>query len=233
MFRSGLAPPLLQPLVASLVVLVLTIAWRFMVADKDKRLLRQSFALYLAPAVVGRMLASSRPPELGGEARTVTIYFSDVAGFSSFSEHMQPHEIVALMNDYLSAMTGIIEEHGGVDKYIGDAIVAVFGAPADDPHHAANGVRAARNRCGSTRPWPRVRCRQRGRPTSMPTGEGWSDGAPGPSRRLRPPSRAPLPVIPPPRPSTRAPFIAQRIRRRRAGSRSTIWMGSSRSGRWR
>lgn len=143
-FRSGLALPLLQPLVASLVVLVLTIAWRFMVADKDKRLLRQSFALYLAPAVIDRMLASSRPPELGGEARTVTIYFSDVAGFSSFSEHMQPHEIVALMNDYLSAMTGIIEEQGGfVDKYIGDAIVAVFGAPADDPHHAANAVRAA------------------------------------------------------------------------------------------
>ena len=143
-FRSGLALPLLLPLVASLVVLVLTIAWRFMVADKDKRLLRQSFALYLAPAVIDRMLASSRPPELGGEARTVTIYFSDVAGFSSFSERMQPHEIVALMNDYLSAMTEIIEQEGGfVDKYIGDAIVAVFGAPADDPRHAAAAVRAA------------------------------------------------------------------------------------------
>lgn len=143
-FRSGLALPLLQPLVASLLALVLTVAWRFMVADRDKRLLRQSFALYLAPAVIDRMLASSRPPELGGEARTVTIYFSDVAGFSSFSEHMQPHEIVALMNDYLSAMTEIIEAEGGfVDKYIGDAIVAVFGAPADDPHHAASAVRAA------------------------------------------------------------------------------------------
>jgi len=143
-FRGGLALPLLQPLVASLAVLVLAIAWRFMVADKDKRLLRQSFALYLAPAVIDRMLASSRPPELGGEARTVTIYFSDVAGFSSFSEHMQPHDIVALMNDYLSAMTDIIEAEGGfVDKYIGDAIVAVFGAPADDPGHAASAVRTA------------------------------------------------------------------------------------------
>lgn len=143
-FRSGLALPLLQPLLASLAVLVVAVAWRFMVADKDKRLLRQSFALYLAPAVIDRMLASSRPPELGGEARTVTIYFSDVAGFSSFSEHMQPHEIVALMNDYLSAMTDIIEAEGGfVDKYIGDAIVAVFGAPAEDVGHAASAVRAA------------------------------------------------------------------------------------------
>lgn len=149
-FRGGLALPLLQPLLASLAVLVATVGYRFMVADKDKRLLRQSFALYLAPAVIDRMLSSSRPPELGGEARTVTVYFSDVAGFSSFSEHMQPAEIVAMMNEYLSAMTDIIEAEGGfVDKYIGDAIVAVFGAPADDPEHAASAVRAA------------LRCRQR------------------------------------------------------------------------
>ncbi len=143
-FRGGLALPLLSPLLASLAMLAITVGYRFMVADKDKRLLRQSFALYLAPAVIDRMLASNKPPELGGEARTVTIYFSDVAGFSSFSEHMQPHEIVALMNDYLSAMTDIIEQEGGfVDKYIGDAIVAVFGAPAEDPGHAANAVCAA------------------------------------------------------------------------------------------
>lgn len=149
-FRSGLALPLLQPLLASLAALAVTVGYRFMVADKDKRLLRQSFALYLAPAVIDRMLSSSRPPQLGGESRTVTIYFSDVAGFSSFSEHMQPAEIVAMMNEYLSAMTDIIEAEGGfVDKYIGDAIVAVFGAPADDPEHAASAVRAA------------LRCRQR------------------------------------------------------------------------
>lgn len=143
-FRTALALPLLQPLLSSLVALALGIGYRFIVSDKDKRLLRQSFALYLAPAVIDRMLASSRPPELGGEARTVTIYFSDVAGFSTFTERMTPAEVVALMNTYLSAMTDIIEEEGGfVDKYIGDAIVAVFGAPLDDPAHAARAVRAA------------------------------------------------------------------------------------------
>ncbi len=143
-FRSGLALPLIQPIVASLAILSITVGYRFMVADKDKRLLRQSFGLYLAPAVIDRMLSSSQLPELGGEARIVTIYFSDVAGFSSFSEHMKPVEIVAMMNTYLSAMTDIIESEGGfVDKYIGDAIVAVFGAPADDPAHAAAATRAA------------------------------------------------------------------------------------------
>jgi adenylate cyclase len=81
---------------------------------------------------------------LGGEARAITSFFSDVAGFSTLSENRSPGEIVALMNEYLSAMTDIIEAHGGfVDKYIGDAIAAMFGAPLDDPAHATNAVRAA------------------------------------------------------------------------------------------
>jgi adenylate cyclase len=76
--------------------------------------------------------------------RNVTVFFSDIAGFSSIAEEMTPAALVTLMNAYLSAMTDIIEECGGyVDKYIGDSIVAVFGAPADDPEHARNAVRAA------------------------------------------------------------------------------------------
>ena len=143
-FRNGVALPLPQPPLAALAALAFAVGYRFMVADKDKRLLRESFALYLAPAVIDRMLASNKPPELGGELRTVTVYFSDVAGFSSFTENMAPAAIVALMNLYLSAMTEIIEEEGGfVDKYIGDAIVAVFGAPVDAADHAARAVRAA------------------------------------------------------------------------------------------
>jgi adenylate cyclase len=106
--------------------------------------LRQNFAFYLAPAVIEKLMASNKPPVLGGEVRNVTVYFSDIADFSSISENIQPEALVAAMNEYLSAMTDIIEAHGGfVDKYIGDAIVAVFGAPLDDDDHAANGVRAA------------------------------------------------------------------------------------------
>jgi adenylate cyclase len=144
MFRSAFSLPLIEPLIAGLLALAATIAYRFMVADKDKRLLRKSFGLYLAPAIVEKMLASSRLPALGGETRSVTVFFSDVAGFSSLAEAMSPADLVLLMNKYLSAMTEIIEVNGGfVDKYIGDAIVAVFGAPLDDPDHARNAVRAA------------------------------------------------------------------------------------------
>ncbi len=138
------ALPLTEPLIAGLLALGATIGYRFAIADQDKRLLRQSFALYLAPEVIEKLMASHKPPVLGGELRNITVLFSDVAGFSSFSEAMAPGELVTLMNTYLTAMTDIIETHGGfVDKYIGDAIVAVFGAPLDDPDHAAHAVRAA------------------------------------------------------------------------------------------
>ncbi|MDP2008005.1 MAG: adenylate/guanylate cyclase domain-containing protein, partial [Rubrivivax sp.] len=103
-----------------------------------------SFGLYLSPRVIEQMVQADRLPALGGEQREVTVFFSDIAGFSSFSETLSPTELVALMNAYLSAMTEVIEDAGGyVDKYIGDAIVAVFGAPADDAGHARHAVRAA------------------------------------------------------------------------------------------
>jgi class 3 adenylate cyclase/CHASE2 domain-containing sensor protein len=144
MFRHAVALPLAEPLIAGLLALGATIGYRFVTADKDKRLLRQSFALYLAPEVIEKLMASRRPPVLGGEMRSVTEFFSDLAGFSSFAETMTPRELVALMNTYFAAMAEVIEAHGGfVDKYIGDAIVAVFGAPLDDGDHAVHAVRAA------------------------------------------------------------------------------------------
>jgi adenylate cyclase len=143
-FHHGMALPVVEPFIAGLGALVATIGYRFVATDKDRRLLQKSFALYLAPHVINRMLASNKLPELGGETRNVTAFFSDIEGFSLIAEKMSPDGLVALMNAYLSDMTDVIESHGGyVDKYIGDSVVAVFGAPADDPDHAANAARAA------------------------------------------------------------------------------------------
>src|SRR5499427_9274337 len=144
---SPLALPLIEPLLAGVVRLGATTGFRFLVADKDRRFLRKSFALYLAPSVIEKMVSANQPPALGGETRNVTIFFSDLAGFSSISEALAPPDLVHFMNEYLSAMTDIIQEQGGfVDKYIGDAIVAVFGAPLDDPNHTENAVNAALRR---------------------------------------------------------------------------------------
>ncbi|MGX1325117.1 adenylate cyclase [Bradyrhizobium sp. USDA 377] len=143
-FVHALALPLTEPALASLASLAMMIGYRFVLADRDERFLRKSFALYLAPEVIETMVASGKMPALGGEMRNVTMFFSDLSGFSSIAETMTPGELVTLMNEYLSAMTDIIEGHGGyVDKYIGDSIVAMFGAPADDPAHARNAVHAA------------------------------------------------------------------------------------------
>ncbi|MDE2379398.1 adenylate/guanylate cyclase domain-containing protein [Bradyrhizobium sp.] len=141
---SPLALPLSEPILAGFMALAIMVGYRFVIADQEERFLRKSFALYLAPQVIDSMMNSEKMPELGGEMRNVTVFFSDVAGFSTFSEKMSPSALVALMNEYLSAMTDIIESHGGyVDKYVGDSIVAVFGAPVSDRDHACNAVRAA------------------------------------------------------------------------------------------
>ncbi|HYB57578.1 MAG TPA: adenylate/guanylate cyclase domain-containing protein [Alphaproteobacteria bacterium] len=143
-FRGGLALPLVAPPLAAALSCALLLGYRFAVTDRDKRLVRNSFKLYLAPAVVDRMLDADRLPELGGEMRKVTVFFSDLAGFATLSEGISPQELVALMNEYLTAMTDIIEAEGGfVDKYIGDAILAIFGAPLDDAQHELHAVRAA------------------------------------------------------------------------------------------
>jgi adenylate cyclase len=147
-FKFGTVIPVVEPFVAGLGALALTIGYRLVVADKNRRLLQKSFGLYLAPDVINRMLSSNKLPELGGETREVTVFFSDLVGFSEIAEQSTPDSLTALMNEYLSAMTDIIESRGGyVDKYIGDSIVAVFGAPADDPNHAANAARAALDCC--------------------------------------------------------------------------------------
>lgn len=143
-FSRAMVLPLSEPFAAGLAALAIIIAWRLVVTDRGQRLLRKSFALYLAPQVIDQMLLSNRLPALGGETRNVTVFFSDLEGFSAISERMSPTELVAFMNEYLSEMTDIIESQGGyVEKYIGDSIVAVFGAPVDDTEHASHAAAAA------------------------------------------------------------------------------------------
>jgi len=143
-FSQNLLIPFLIPILGSVFVYISSSGYRFGISDRDKRFLRKTFELYLAPAVIDKLVGSDKAPVLDGENRTVTVLFSDLVGFTSISEGLSPKELVHFINEYLSEMTAIIEDHGGfVDKFIGDAIVAVFGAPHDDAEHADNAVRAA------------------------------------------------------------------------------------------
>ena len=109
-----------------------------------KRIYRDTFKQYMSHEYIEQLVADPSLLRLGGERKELTIYFSDVQGFTSISERLSPEELTALLNDYLSAMTDIIQEEGGtIDKYEGDAIVAFWNAPLSLPDHAVRGVRAA------------------------------------------------------------------------------------------
>ena len=144
-FNGNFVLPLLDPIVGGAFLFSLLAAYRFAIADRDKRQLRKSFSLYLAAPVVDRLVDQNELPQLGGETRELTVWFSDIASYSSLAEGLSPTDLVAFLNTYLSAMTDIVEENVGfVDKYIGDAIVAVFGAPLLEPiPHAIAAVKTA------------------------------------------------------------------------------------------
>lgn len=111
---------------------------------RERNQVRRAFSHYMAPSIVEELARRPDKLKLGGEKRTVTLYRSDLAGFSKMSEELEPQELVLAMGEYLTAMTDIVMSHEGfIDKYIGDAIDGVFGAPADDPEHALHAVRAA------------------------------------------------------------------------------------------
>ncbi|MDH3394454.1 MAG: adenylate/guanylate cyclase domain-containing protein, partial [Desulfobulbaceae bacterium] len=144
LFGENIVLPVLTSAFAGGVAFAVALGYRFILFDRQKWRIRRLFALYTSPTMLDRMLKSNQLPELGGEERQVTVWFSDLAGFTALSEGMTPAAVVSMMNSYLTAITEVIEEYGGfVDKYIGDAVVAVFGAPHDDPEHPVNAVRAA------------------------------------------------------------------------------------------
>ncbi len=129
---------------ASFAIYALITYLKYMLEEGERKAVRTAFAQYLPPQVVEQLAAHPEQLRLGGEARSMTLLFSDIRGFTSIAESLDPEELSALVNRILGAMTGAILEHGGtVDKYIGDCIMAFWNAPLDDPDHARNGCRAA------------------------------------------------------------------------------------------
>ncbi|MBN1533075.1 MAG: CHASE2 domain-containing protein [Spirochaetes bacterium] len=117
---------------------------KFINEESQKRFIKMAFSYYLAPGVIDEIIQNPDSLVLGGENREITIFFSDVASFSSISEKLTPPELVSFLNEYLSEMTEIILSYSGtVDKYIGDAIMAFYGAPTNFPDHAMKACLAA------------------------------------------------------------------------------------------
>jgi adenylate cyclase len=112
--------------------------------QKTKQEIKGMFGAYVSPHLVDRLVKSGTPPQLGGHVEEITAYFSDIQGYSTFSEKLSPDRLVTLLNDYLTVCTDIVQEEGGaLDKYIGDAVVAMFGAPIPLPDHGYRACVAA------------------------------------------------------------------------------------------
>ena len=137
-----------MPIVAPIAGLILTYAsniiFQFLHEKKDKNFLRETFGTYIAPKVLDKMYEEKQAPKLGGVEGHHTAFFSDIQNFSTFSEALEPERMVALMNEYLTVMSKVIlENEGTLDKYIGDAIVAFYGAPAPVENHEVKSCKTA------------------------------------------------------------------------------------------
>ncbi len=136
--------PVVPLLATALLSYVAGTAYISVVEGKEKRFIRNAFAKYVSPAVVAEIAERPELLRLGGQKRPLTILFSDLAGFTTLAERLDPEELVTLLNEYLTEMTDIVLEEGGtLDKYIGDAIMAFWNAPQLQDDHADRAFRCA------------------------------------------------------------------------------------------
>lgn len=143
-YGAGSALPVAFPGGATLLAFFGGILVNYATEGKKKREIRRAFNQYLHPTVIGQLVENPDRLRLGGEKREISIFFSDLEGFTSISESLDPEALTALLNAYLTEMTDIILGTGGtIDKYEGDAIIAFWNAPIDQPDHATRAVRAA------------------------------------------------------------------------------------------
>ena len=137
LFHSGVIMNILYPLVAIVLVYVVLVVIYYLTEERSRKWITSVFGKYVSPVVIDNLIKNPDRIKLGGEKRNITIFFSDIRGFTSLSEKLDPEELVRLLNEYLTEMTSIIlKDQGLVDKYMGDSIMAFWGAPLDQPNHA-------------------------------------------------------------------------------------------------
>ncbi|HEY2773230.1 MAG TPA: adenylate/guanylate cyclase domain-containing protein [Candidatus Binatia bacterium] len=163
---EGVPLGIVYPLVAIALVYMTISLHHFVTVEREKRRTREAFSRYLNPELARMVSENPDLLALGGTRRCLTVLFSDIRGFTSISEGLEPETLVEILNVYLGEMTGIVFEHEGtLDKYIGDAIMAVWGAPVECTDHAMRACAAAldmstrlrqRSEEWTSRGWPRI-----------------------------------------------------------------------------
>ena len=135
--------PIVSPIVAAVLTYTISTLVNFIRTEMQKRQIQNMFGRYVSASVVDYLLEHPDLVELGGKRQEVTILFSDIRGFTSYSEGKSPEEVVERLNEYLTEMTGIVFRHGGMlDKYLGDGMMAIFGVPLPQEDHAERALAA-------------------------------------------------------------------------------------------
>ena len=135
---------MVYPVLTMMTIYLVITVYRYFTEEREKKKIRGAFQYYLTASVINELLKDPTKLKLGGDKKDLTVMFSDIRGFTTISEKLTPEELVHLLNEYLTAMTDIVFKYEGLlDKYIGDAIMAVFGAPVDQPDHAMRSCRTA------------------------------------------------------------------------------------------
>jgi len=166
-WRQHWVLPVAGPLLAVLGLYLLSAAYGFLAETRNKRQITKLFGQYVPPELAHKMSQDPTHYSMEGQSREMTVLFSDIRGFTNFSESLPPTELAEVLNAYLSRMTAIVQQHRGtIDKYIGDAVMAFWNAPLDMPDHARAAVQTALdmqaalsdlNEQFAARGWPEVK----------------------------------------------------------------------------
>jgi adenylate cyclase len=141
---GGMVLPLASSLLMIAALFAMNMSWGYFVESRSKRQFTELFGQYVPPELVDKMAQDPEKYSMEGKSEELTVLFSDIVGFTSISESLEPKELSQFINDYLTAMSLVIRNNRGtLDKYIGDAIMAFWGAPVEDPDHARQAVISA------------------------------------------------------------------------------------------
>ena len=143
-FKHNISPNIATPLVVELFTMIFGYSYRFILEGKNKEKIKQAMGKYLSQDIMQNVVQNIDDIKLGGKKAVVTVLFADIRGFTRISEELSAEEVSVILNEYFTAIEPVISKYNGViNKFIGDAVMAIFGEPIQDENHAKNAVLCA------------------------------------------------------------------------------------------